>query len=389
MKIGRLFDSILMISGAFMAIAGSAVLIGRALNNHAILQLGLPEFIRIKADPAACLMVIGMLIIIFSGYRIKMSVKKQNLDILRMASAADFEKQRNILAAKVDEAEKFRDILMSMLDDNNQSREALENSLDELRKVQDIMVRSAKLNALGQMASGVAHEIKNPLGIILQAVDYLESRMSSKEIDSIGAISMVKNAIDRADKIVSGLLDYSKSSQMDLKKEDINSILESSIHLVQAGSKDIDLRIEKELDKDIPAVLADKNRMEQVFINLLLNAAQSMEREGRIMVRNYVRRMGDDCNRISPGGEEHFYRGEPAIIVEIEDTGEGISPENMKKIFEPFFTTKSSSGGTGLGLGICMSIVDMHKGLLSVESEVGKGTKVIITLKTVKEASSG
>ncbi|MFA7705652.1 MAG: ATP-binding protein, partial [Candidatus Omnitrophota bacterium] len=125
--------------------------------------------------------------------------------------------------------------------------------------------------------------------------------------------------------------------------------------------------------------------MEQVFINVLVNAAQAMDNQGLITIRSYVKKLPNpERSRINKD-VDYFVSGEDALIVEIEDTGTGISEENLKKIFDAFFSTKGPKGGAGLGLGICLSIVDMHKSLIDVESQLGKGTKVTITLKLATE----
>jgi len=291
------------------------------------------------------------------------------------------EKQAQELNAQLKETEKTYDLMISMLEDNNVIRGALEKSLAELKQAQEMMVQVAKLGAIGQLASGVAHEVKNPLGIILQGINYLENKISDQEKDAREVLEMMKDGISRADKIINGLLDFSKSTKLELKREDINSVLESSINLAQVSARFSGVQIVKEMEKSGPKVRIDKNKMEQVFINILVNAAQAIDNNGKIIVRTYMKRLeGPEKSRMNKE-VDYFKAGEEVLIVEIEDTGSGIPEENLKKIFDAFFSTKGPKGGAGLGLGVCLSIVDMHKGLIDVESQLGKGTKVTITLK--------
>jgi signal transduction histidine kinase len=247
----------------------------------------------------------------------------------------------------------------------------------------------AKLGAVGQLASGVAHEVKNPLGIILQGISYLENKLAGSENDTREVLEMMKEGIGRADKIINGLLDFSKSTKLDFKQEDINSVLESSLNLAQVSSRFAGVQIVRQMAKGLPKIKIDKNKMEQVFINVLVNAAQAMENKGTITIRSFIKKMErPEKSRINKD-VEYFSAGEDALIVEIEDSGIGISEENLKKIFDAFFSTKGPRGGAGLGLGICLSIVDMHKGLIDVESKLGEGTKVTITLKLATEEKNG
>jgi len=295
------------------------------------------------------------------------------------------EKQAQELNAQLKQTEKTHDIMMSMLEDNNMIREALEKSLAELKQAQEMMVQVAKLSAVGQLASGVAHEVKNPLGIILQGINYLENKIAGRENDTREVLGMMKDGIGRADKIINGLLDFSKSTKLDFKQEDINFVLESSISLAQVSSRFAGVQIAREMAKDLPKVRIDKNKMEQVFINILVNSAQAMDNKGVITIRSYIKKL-EKLERSRINKEvDYFVAGEEALIVEIEDTGIGISEENLKRIFDAFFSTKGPKGGAGLGLGICLSIVDMHKGLIDVESQSGRGTKVTITLKLATE----
>ncbi len=312
--------------------------------------------------------------------------ERKQAECMLEQSKDQFEKQAQELNIRLGERVKTHEIMMSMLEDNNMIRDALEKSLAELKQTQEMMVQVAKLSAVGQLASGVAHEVKNPLGIILQGINYLENKISGKEKDTCEVLEMMKDGIGRADKIINGLLDFSKSTKLDLQQEDINSVLESSINLAQVSSKFSGVQIVKEMARRIPKVRIDKNKIEQVFINVLVNAAQAMiDNKGKITVRSYVKKLGGiEKSRINKE-VDYFAAGEEALIVEIEDTGAGISEENLKKIFDAFFSTKGPKGGAGLGLGICLSIVDMHKGLIDVESQLGKGTKVTITLKLATE----
>ncbi len=304
-------------------------------------------------------------------------------------SKCELEKQACELNAQLKEREKTHEIMMSMLEDNNMIRDALEKSLEELKQAQEMMVQVAKLGAVGQLASGVAHEVKNPLGIILQGISYLENRISDDRKEEREVLGMMKDGIVRADRIINGLLDFSKSTKLDFNQEDINSILERSMSLAQVSAGFAGVQIIREMDKNLPRVRIDRNKMEQVFINVLVNAVQAMDNKGTVTIRSYLKKMEKaEKSRINKD-VDYFLPGEEALVVEIEDTGAGISEENLKKIFDAFFSTKGPKGGAGLGLGICLSIIDMHKGLIDVESRLGIGTKVTITLKLATEGQNG
>ncbi|MFA4988080.1 MAG: ATP-binding protein [Candidatus Omnitrophota bacterium] len=310
--------------------------------------------------------------------------RKQTEDELKQARDK-LEKQAEELNLQLKEAARAHEIMMSMLEDNNDIRDALEKSLAELKQTQEMMLQVGKLSAVGQLASGVAHEVKNPLGIILQGINYLEKKIPSGRQDIGEVLVMMKNGIDRADRIINGLLDFSKSNKLDFRPEDINSVLENSINLAQLSSRFSDVQVVKELGSSLPKVKIDKNKMEQVFINILVNAAQAIENKGTITVRSYVAKLEKvEKSRINKDAD-CFSAGEEVLKVEVEDTGEGISEENLNKIFDAFFSTKGPKGGAGLGMGICLSIVDMHKGLIDVDSRPGKGTKVTITLKLLED----
>ncbi|OIO33951.1 MAG: hypothetical protein AUJ70_02080 [Candidatus Omnitrophica bacterium CG1_02_40_15] len=271
----------------------------------------------------------------------------------------------------------------------NKEKERLEKEIIKayrgLKETQGQLIQAEKLSAVGQLASGVAHEVRNPLGIILQGVNYLEKKISAKETDIYEILIMLKDNVKRADKIINALLDFSRVASLDLKPEDVNSILEVSISLVRTRFKFENIDVIMETKQGIPSALADKNKLEQVFINLLLNAIQAMPAGGKIIIRTYDKILEEIKKGIGRREGDYFRVGEKAIIIEIEDTGSGISEENLKKIFDPFFTTKGPTGGAGLGLSVTQNIINEHKGFISVESQIGKGTKLTVILHAAED----
>lgn len=269
-----------------------------------------------------------------------------------------------------------------------EAKEKLKNSLEmsrwafeEFKKIQKMFVQAEKLNAVGQLAAGIAHEVKNPLSIIVQGVNYLESKLPPEDKDVYETLIMIKNSAGRADNIIRSLLDFSRVSALSLEPHSISSIIESTLELVKQKTRTEHVEVIKELKKDIPEVLADKNSIEQVFINILLNAMQAMPEGGKIFIRGYGKRLDEIRNVAGERPDTSFSVGEKVAVVEIEDMGMGISEENLKKIFDPFFTTKDPGKGTGLGLSVSRSIVTAHKGSIHVQSRAGKGTIVTVTLK--------
>ncbi len=266
------------------------------------------------------------------------------------------------------ESFKSREILSSMLDDNNQIREKLEDGFKKLRETQFQLIQSEKMEALGRIAAGVAHEVKNPLGIILQGINYFEAALLPEAKDNRQMLEMMKDSVKRADSIVRALLDFSRYQELKTEPQDINSIIEASINLVRYELKLNSIESVCELEEDLPNMLLDKIKMEQVFINLFNNAADAMPKGGKLHVRSYLSK-------------------EKNIIVEVEDNGVGMDEDILSKIFDPFFTTKNRTQGTGLGLSIVKSIIEMHEAMIYVESKKGQGTKLTIVLKIPQKGS--
>jgi len=263
-----------------------------------------------------------------------------------------------------------------------EAEKRLQKAYAQLKETQNQLIHAAKMDAIGRMASGIAHEVKNPLGVILQGINCLEMRLPPGQKEIFDILRKIKNNVDRADVIIRGLLDFSKLTDLKREAVNINEIIENTMALIYHRVKLETIEVAKDLKEDMPRVMVDKRKMEQVFVNLLLNAVQAMPRGGRLSIRSRAVALEDDSAPAVKNTDGYFAKGETVVVAEVEDTGSGISPENMKKIFDPFFTTKESQDGTGLGLSVTRNIVDMHKGYLRIESEEGKGTRATVTLKT-------
>lgn len=235
------------------------------------------------------------------------------------------------------------------------------------------MQRAAKLASLGEIISGIAHEIKNPLTGISCAVQVFQSEMS--ENDSRKAVTTeILNHIKRLDRTVKDLLNYAKPKPPYFLPLKIDDVLNKAVFFVYPEAKKQNVAINTSVDGDIPDVMMDPDQMQQVFLNLMINAVQAMPEGGmlKITTLNSDIYKEEDCKIIE------LLPGEKAVIVRFEDTGKGIEIEYMDSIFDPFFTKKSK--GTGLGLAISRRIVHEHGGEIVVRSEVGKGSAFSIYL---------
>ncbi|MFA5008316.1 MAG: ATP-binding protein [Candidatus Omnitrophota bacterium] len=265
--------------------------------------------------------------------------------------------------------------------------EELRAAYEQVKEAQDQLVQAEKLNAIGLLASGVAHEVKNPLAIIIQGINYLQAKLENKERDIDNTFSMMTESVKRANRIVNTLLDFSRANKLELKLEDVNAMLEGALELVKTNIKFEKININIDTKKSIPSIFVDKNRLEQVFVNLIMNAIQAMPKGGKIFIRSYDKNLTEPKQGIY-GRDDYFKAGEKIVVIEIADTGEGISPAVFKKLFNPFFTTKGLHGGSGIGLYVSRNIIDMHKGLIEIQSTQGKGTKVSIFLRVPQERGS-
>lgn len=248
----------------------------------------------------------------------------------------------------------------------------LKKSNDDLRSTQSQLVQSEKMSAVGQLSAGIAHEIKNPLSIILLSVDSLESHSEKLDEKERRKLGMIRNSAERANKIVGDLLKFSRYSTLDLKKQNLIPIIEDAISLIQntAVIKQVEVNKDFSADTAIP-IDADQILLQQVFLNLFGNALDAMDDGGVLDIKIRLRNSSKDANK-------------QEVVVDIRDTGGGIAGPILHRIFEPFFTTKEPGKGTGLGLSIVYMIVERHGGRIDVESQEGEGTRFSVVLPLAK-----
>jgi signal transduction histidine kinase len=249
----------------------------------------------------------------------------------------------------------------------SQASLAFENA--ELYRAQrerlDRLYRAERLAAVGQLAAGVAHEIRNPLTAIRSTMQYLLRGLDPGE-PKHQLVEELLSEVDRINSTVGGLLSLSRSGELRKSEIDLLEPLGKAVQLVQARAAEQGVEIRTEFGRNGLRVLGDAGQLKQVFLNLLINALQSMSDGGRISVA------------VTPWALQLGRAETPWVQVQIADTGPGISPAQLRRVFDPFYTTKRE--GTGLGLAICHGIIEQHEGEIQLESEVGVGTTAAVRL---------
>ena len=275
-----------------------------------------------------------------------------------------------------DELGELSDSFNNMISELKRSRDAIEEwtqtlerrvyeRTQELQRVQDQLIRAGKMAALGELAAGVAHEINNPLtgvltfsSLMLKKVD--ENHPWKKDLENI------VQQTTRCRNIVRGLLDFARQRKPDKKEWDIHTLVDRTVTLVENQARFQNIKIAKEFKTNIPMLFLDGDQIQQVFMNIIINAADAMTGDGGTLTIK---------TNMKEGMAE----------VSFTDSGCGIAKEHLSKLFDPFFTTKETGKGTGLGLAISYGIIQSHGGDMEVESQVGKGSIFRIKLPIEKQ----
>jgi len=232
--------------------------------------------------------------------------------------------------------------------------------ISERKRLEDQLIQSEKMAAIGQLAAGIAHEIRNPLGIIMNALYDLSELVDAGNPEVREDLQIAKEEMDRVQAIINNLLEFSRESKTDREPVDVNDLLRKTLLLMSKYIQSSDVRVLTEF-ADIGLCSANQNALRQIFLNLITNAVQAMPHGGELRIR--TRRAPDNRMRL-----------------EFEDTGVGVPERQLKDIFNPFFTTKSPGQGTGLGLSVVHSVVRRYRGDIRVRSTPNVGTTFTIEL---------
>jgi two-component system NtrC family sensor kinase len=229
-----------------------------------------------------------------------------------------------------------------------------------LQEFEKELLQKEKLASVGQLAAGVAHELNNPLGTILLYSDMVIKETTDDDPHRED-LKMIIKEVQRCKVIVADLLNFARQNEISAQDMDLHALLDEVIQKTRGQPNFEKIEIVRQFDPKLPLIQADAAQLQQVFVNLFINSADAMENEGTIIVYTHS---VDTQN----------------VEIRFTDTGIGIPPENISKLFLPFFTTKPAGKGTGLGLSIVYGIIKLHRGQIMVESQVGHGTTIIITL---------
>jgi len=240
--------------------------------------------------------------------------------------------------------------------------------LEKLRATQEDLIQAEKLTSLGQMAASIAHEVNNPLAGVLVYTQLLTRKINSNRFSieiALDYLSKMESELTRCTRLIRNLLDFARESPPALREIDLNDVINRALDLTAHSAELQNIQVIKELNPSLPKPMADFDQLRQVCTNLILNAVQAMPEGGSLTLRTSA-----DNSQLK---------------VEVQDTGCGISPENIRKLFTPFFTTKGKGKGVGLGLAVAYGIIQRHQGRIEVQSKEGEGTTFTIYLPLYHE----
>jgi PAS domain S-box-containing protein len=292
-------------------------------------------------------------------------LKKQAADLEITRGALEFR-----VRARTSELADANEALRAEIAERQRIEERLRESEQQLRilakELEEQLIVSDRLVSLGQLTASIVHEFNNPLQIILGFTQDLISETQPYQSD-YEALKMIEGATFRCKEIIRGLADFARPTPADLRRSIVEPIVHNSVKLALSYLEKSNVRVEIDIQPDLPEIHADSQQLQQVLINLFFNAAEAMPKGGKLTIRAKTDPV------LSPGVDKDGAESHSEVTIAVSDTGTGVDPESMPNIFRPFFTTKKKKG-MGLGLSICEGILKAHGGRISVESTWGIGT---------------
>lgn len=261
----------------------------------------------------------------------------------------------------------------------------LEQAHENLKGMQQQLIDAEKVQMVGRLANGVAHEIRNPLNNLSAGIDFFASEPAVAEAGANAAVlDEMRNAVRRADAVISTLMDSTSAGGFNLESCQAEAVIRPALD--RAGADRSGVKIRAEFAGDLPELQLDRSKMEQVLDGIFKNALDAMPEGGELTVRTESRTLSEADIEREPGSRsaERFRAGDAVVAIEIDDTGAGVPAGAIGRVFDPFFTTKETGAGAGMGLTVCRRIVQLHRGALQISNREGGGARVTILLKTDK-----
>ncbi len=362
--------------------------------------------------------IIDSLVLIFFGSlllsRVIVNPIKNLVNITGKIRDGDFDQKIDVTAKnEIGQLMQSFNLMAEKLGENKRRLEDhihnLEITNKRLKRAQEELLISEKLASIGRLAAGVAHEVGNPLGAILGYTKILQEGMDNRE-EGLSYLRRIETEIDRINHIVKGLLDFSRPTKFEIQDLDVNTIIKNTISLLSHQKSFKQMKTKLELEPKLSPIRADESQLQQVLINLFLNAADAMPDGGTLSVKTdetevrgdmrggleamFPRRRKSDPEKSDyshlrkfkpiPLIYDKYSEGDRLVRINISDTGCGIKKGDLQKIFDPFFTTKPPDKGTGLGLSISLRIIEFFNGEIKVESQVGRGSTFTILLPSLE-----
>lgn len=263
----------------------------------------------------------------------------------------------------------------------------LRQANNDLKKAQEHLIQAEKMESIGRLASGVAHEVKNPLAMIGMGLELLARRLPEDDKKAAETVERMKRGIERAKKIVTGLVDFSSSRNLDFQPVSVEELVEESMDLVDYQLRAQRVTVRYDIPKNLPKLMVDRTRVQQVLLNLCINSMHAMENGGELAISAELVSRNEVEFDAGWRKRERPKEGDSLVRLTVRDEGSGIPEEALGKIFDPFFTTKPTGTGTGLGLAVSRKIAELHGGELSLGNRKdGKGAEASLTLKVAEDA---
>ena len=242
----------------------------------------------------------------------------------------------------------------------------------EIKELEERLIRSERLSIVGQVAAGYSHELNNSLSSMLGYTQFVQHNISTNHpelSDLLDNMETISNQISRASNITQNLLDLSRKSPSEKKPTEVQKVLDQVLSYVEYRLRSLGIKVIRDYESQLPQISVDPGKIEQVFLNLIINACHAMSEGGTLQIK---------VSRVKSKERD-------IVRLQLMDNGHGISKENMQKIFDPFFSTKNESGGTGLGLFVSRRIVESYQGIIEVESEENNGTTFTVEFPSLMD----